>query len=195
MGLETGLGEALRTDCLLLSEEFTPAQRGYLERTRGFVRDEVLPVINGYWERAEFPWPLARKLGAAGLAGDGIAGYGCPDLDPLPAGLVTMELNRGDGSLGTFLGVQAGLAMRPIAMLGSEAQERRWLPAMAAQRRSRFLLLSHSHVRRATPLCLRGGLWRKQRARDVPPVLAAPGNARFPAGFSSAPRVRHRIGA
>jgi glutaryl-CoA dehydrogenase len=27
-------------------------------------------------------------------------------------GLVTMELNRGDGSLGSFLGVQAGLAMQ-----------------------------------------------------------------------------------
>jgi len=42
-----------------------------------------------------------------------------------------MELNRGDGSLGTFLGVQAGLAMQSIAMLGSEAQKQRWLPAMA----------------------------------------------------------------
>ena len=113
VGLETGLGEALRTDYFMLREEFTPAQLDYLERARGFVHDEVLPVINGYWERAEFPWPLARKLGAAGLVGDGIDGYGCPPMDPLSAGLVTMELNRGDGSLGTFLGVQAGLAGCP----------------------------------------------------------------------------------
>jgi glutaryl-CoA dehydrogenase len=42
-----------------------------------------------------------------------------------------MELNRGDGSLGTFLGVQAGLAMKSIALLGSEEQKRRWLPGMA----------------------------------------------------------------
>ena len=47
------------------------------------------------------------------------------------AGLITMELSRGDGSLATFLGVQAGLAMRSIAMLGSEEQKQRWLPAMA----------------------------------------------------------------
>jgi alkylation response protein AidB-like acyl-CoA dehydrogenase len=67
MGLESGLGEALRTDYFLLREEFTPAQLGYLERTRGFVHDEVLPVINGYWERAEFPWPLVKKLGAFAL--------------------------------------------------------------------------------------------------------------------------------
>ena len=52
MGLEAGLGEALRTDYFMLREEFTPAQLDYLERTRGFVHEEVLPVINGYWERA-----------------------------------------------------------------------------------------------------------------------------------------------
>jgi len=42
-----------------------------------------------------------------------------------------MELNRGDGSLGTILAVQAGLAMRSIWMLGSEEQKQRWLPGMA----------------------------------------------------------------
>jgi glutaryl-CoA dehydrogenase len=131
MSLEAGLGQALSTDYFLLREEFTPAQLAYLEKARAFVHDEVLPVINGYWERAEFPWPLIRKLGEAGLVGDGIDGYGCPAMDPLAAGLVTMELNRGDGSLGTFLGVQAGLAMRSIAMLGSEEHKQRWLPAMA----------------------------------------------------------------
>jgi glutaryl-CoA dehydrogenase len=52
-------------------------------------------------------------------------------MDPISAGLVHMELNRGDGSLGTFLGVQAGLAMRSIAMLGSEEQKQRWLPPMS----------------------------------------------------------------
>ena len=51
---------------------------------------------------------------------------------PITTGLVHMELNRGDGSLGTFVGVQAGLAMQSIAMLGSEDQKQRWLPGMAA---------------------------------------------------------------
>jgi glutaryl-CoA dehydrogenase len=52
-------------------------------------------------------------------------------MDPFSAGLVQMELSRGDGSLGTFVGVQAGLAMRSIEMHGSEEQKQRWLPAMA----------------------------------------------------------------
>ncbi len=77
------------------------------------------------------PWPLIEKLSTLDVVGDGIAGYGCPPMSPIAVGLVHMELNRGDGSLGTFLGVQAGLAMRSIALLGSEEQRQRWLPAMA----------------------------------------------------------------
>ena len=90
-----------------------------------------MPVINDYWERAEVPVELCRRLGELGLVGDGLDGYGCPPMSPTAAGLIAMELNRGDGSVGTFLGVQAGLAMRSIHMHGSEEQKQRWLPAMA----------------------------------------------------------------
>ena len=125
------LGKALGTDYFHIRDELSEAEIEYLERARRFVEHEVLPVIGGYWERAELPWELIRRLGELGLVGDGIEGYGCPEMSPLAAGLVTMEINRGDGSLGTFLGVQGGLAMRSIAMLGSEDQKRRWLPPMA----------------------------------------------------------------
>jgi glutaryl-CoA dehydrogenase len=70
-------------------------------------------------------------MAGLGIVGDGIVGYGCPPMSPIASGLVHLELNRGDGSLGTFLGVQAGLAMQSIAMLGSEEQKQRWLPPMA----------------------------------------------------------------
>jgi alkylation response protein AidB-like acyl-CoA dehydrogenase len=83
---------------------------------RAFVENEMLPVIGGYWERAEFPWELARRMGELELVGDGIEGYGCPEMSMPSAGIIAMELSRGDGSLATFGGVQAGLAMRSIAM-------------------------------------------------------------------------------
>ncbi len=125
------VGRSLGTDYFGIADQLTRDELGYLRRTRGFVDDEVLPVINGYWERAEFPWPLVEKLAKLEIVGDGIEGYGCPPMSPIATGLVHMELNRGDGSLGTFLGVQAGLAMQSIAMLGAEEQKRRWLPGMA----------------------------------------------------------------
>jgi glutaryl-CoA dehydrogenase len=125
------LGHSLSTDYFFLREQLTDEQLELLGRVRVFVDDEVLPVIGGYWERAEMPWPLIHRLGELGIVGEDIHGYGCPGLDPIASGLIHMELNRGDGSLGTFLGVQAGLAMKSIAMLGSEEQKQRWLPAMA----------------------------------------------------------------
>ena len=125
------IGRSLGTDYFRIADQLTSAEREIWRRTRDFVDHEVLPVINGYWERAEFPFPLVAKLAELGIVGDGIDGYGCPPMSPIATGLVHMELNRGDGSLGTFLGVQAGLAMRSIALLGSEAQKQRWLPAMA----------------------------------------------------------------
>ena len=98
---------------------------------RSFVEDEVLPAINDYWERAELPLPLIRRMGELGIVGEEIAGYGCPGLDPISCGLAMMELSRGDGSIATALGVQSGLAMKSIALLGSEEQRHRWLPEMA----------------------------------------------------------------
>jgi glutaryl-CoA dehydrogenase len=125
------LGSALATDYFFVREQFSDEQWDHFLRTRRFVDDEVLPAINEYWERAELPWPLMRRLVDLDLYGEDIAGYGCPGMSPLARGLVNMELHRGDGSLGTFLGVQSGLAMKSIDLLGSEAQKERWLPAMA----------------------------------------------------------------
>ena len=126
------IARARGTDFFKIADQLTTEERDYWNRARHFVDDEVLPVINDYWERAEFPRDLVRRLGQLGLVGDGIDRYGCPPMSPIATGLVHLEVNRGDGSLGTFLGVQAGLAMQSIAMLGSEEQKQRWLPRMAA---------------------------------------------------------------
>jgi glutaryl-CoA dehydrogenase len=125
------IGRSRGTDFFRIADQLTAEERGYWRTTRDFVDDEVLPVINDYWERAEFPRPLVEKLGKLGIVGDGIEGYGCPLMSPIATGLIHMELNRGDGSIGTFVGVQAGLAMQSIAMLGSEEQKEQWLPQMA----------------------------------------------------------------
>jgi glutaryl-CoA dehydrogenase len=125
------IGRAQGTDYFRIADQLSREELDYLQRTRAFVDDEVLPVINRYWERAEFPRPLIERMAGLGIVGDGIVGYGCPPMSPIASGLIHLELNRGDGSLGTFLGVQAGLAMQSIAMLGSEVQKQRWLPPMA----------------------------------------------------------------
>ena len=103
------------------------------DRVRAFVDTEVLPIINDYWDRAEFPFELVPEdRRSCGIIGTTIDGYGCPGLIPARGRHGHREMSRGDGSINTFIGVQSGLAMGSIGLLGSEEQKQRWLPAMAA---------------------------------------------------------------
>ncbi|HTU94463.1 MAG TPA: acyl-CoA dehydrogenase family protein [Solirubrobacteraceae bacterium] len=122
---------AAASDYYLLDEDLTDDERDIRDRVRAFGEQEVLPVINDYWERAEFPFELVPKLAALNVAGTTIDGYGCPGMSRRAAGIVARELARADGSLNTFFGVHSGLAMGTIVALGSEEQKARWLPAMA----------------------------------------------------------------
>jgi glutaryl-CoA dehydrogenase len=119
------------TDFYLMDELLTAEERGIRDKVRAFSDEEVIPIINDYWERAEFPFELVPKLAALNIAGGSIAGYGCPGMSAVASGLMALELARGDASICTFFGVHSGLAMSSIAMLGSEEQKRRWLPPMA----------------------------------------------------------------
>jgi glutaryl-CoA dehydrogenase len=120
------------SDYYLLDAELPADARAVRDRVRSFVDTQLLPVINGYWDRAEFPFELVPKIAQLGIIGTTISGYGCPGLSRLAAGLVTREMSRGDGSINTFIGVQSGLAMGSIGLLGNEEQKQRWLPGMAA---------------------------------------------------------------
>ena len=126
------LGEALATDYFQVREQFTDEQWEHFLATRRFVDHEVLPgdqrVLGGGRAALAADAPARRARAATARTSQG---YGCPGMSPLARGLVNMELHRGDGSLGTFLGVQSGLAMKSIDLLGSEEQKQRWLPAMA----------------------------------------------------------------
>ncbi len=119
------------TDFYAVEDLLTPEEREIRDRVRAFCEREVLPDINDYWERAEFPFHLVPKLAELGIVGGTIEGYGCPGMSNVAAGLVAAELARADGSVGTFNGVHSFLAMQTIALLGDEDQRERWLPAMA----------------------------------------------------------------
>jgi glutaryl-CoA dehydrogenase len=132
MTTDTNQDRAARAaDYYRLDEQLTDDELTIRDRVRAFGENEVLPVINDYWERAEFPFELVPKLAELGVAGTTIDGYGCPGMSRLAAGIVGRELARADGSLNTFFAVHSSLAMGSIALLGSDEQRDRWLPPMA----------------------------------------------------------------
>ena len=66
---ETRSGVLPDHDIYLLDDELTEEQREVRDRVRAFVDAELMPVINDYWERAEFPFELVPKLAELNVAG------------------------------------------------------------------------------------------------------------------------------
>ncbi|MFD2758764.1 acyl-CoA dehydrogenase family protein [Gulosibacter faecalis] len=93
---------------------------------------EALGQINGLWESADYSLELVRRMGELDLYTDGLDIPGHAKLSPLGAGLVNMELCRADGSIGTIAAVQGGLALRTIALFGSDEQKEAWLEPLAS---------------------------------------------------------------
>ncbi len=137
---------ALDTDYYLMDELLTDEERAVRAKVRAFCDSEVIPIINDYWERAEFPFELIPKLAQLQIAGGSIHGYGCPGLSEVAVGLIALEIARGDASVCTFFGVHSGLAMTSLALLGSEEQKQHWLPAMARMEKiGAFALTEPTH--------------------------------------------------
>lgn len=128
---EYDLWEPLDPDVAGVFRGLSASDLEYRDRARAFVQDEVRPVIDGFWDRAEYPLHLAKRLGDLDLLRDGIDVPGFPEQSLLAASLTTMELARGDGSISTIVGVQGALALRSIAFCGSDEQKQRWLPSLA----------------------------------------------------------------
>ena len=123
----SGPTDFLDTDELLAEEE-----RMVRQTSAQFVRERVMPDIEKWFEAGEFPREVATELGALGLLGMHLDGYGCAGTNAVSYGLACMELEAGDSGFRSFVSVQGSLAMFPIWRFGSEEQKRRWLPGMAA---------------------------------------------------------------
>ena len=116
----------LDLDTLFSAEEL--ALRG---RVREFVDRRIKPNIASWYEQAVFPGEIATEMGALGLLGMHLKGYGCAGRSAVEYGIAAMELEAGDSGLRTFVSVQGSLAMSAIYKHGSEEQKQRWLPGMA----------------------------------------------------------------
>ena len=117
----------LGLDALLDDEE-----RSIRDTVRAFVQDKVLPDIGEWFEAGTFPREMAKEMGALGLLGMHLEGYGCAGTNAVSYGLACLELEAGDSGFRSFVSVQGSLAMFPIHAYGSEEQKQEWLPRMAA---------------------------------------------------------------
>jgi len=103
------------------------------DTVRRFVEDRIRPRVADWYESASIPArELSRELGAIGLLGMHLEGYGCAGTSATAYGLACMELEAGDSGVRSLVSVQGSLAMFAIWRHGSEEQKQEWLPRMAA---------------------------------------------------------------
>ncbi|HSE71421.1 MAG TPA: acyl-CoA dehydrogenase family protein [Nocardioidaceae bacterium] len=119
--------ELFATDTLIGEED-----RAIRDTVRRFVTDKIKPELAGWYESASLPArDLAKELGALGLLGMHLEGYGCAGTSATAYGLACMELEAGDSGIRSLVSVQGSLAMYAIWKHGSEEQKQEWLPRMA----------------------------------------------------------------
>jgi len=123
--------EPLVSDFYSYESRLSDRERAALADLRAFLEAEVRPVINGYWERAEFPTQFVKPL-----ADLGVLSYAWEETAPFEnsavfRGFVALELARVDPSIATFVGVQNGLVTGTLSLTGSPEQRAEWIPRLA----------------------------------------------------------------
>tara|TARA_B100001287_G_scaffold269999_1_gene268167 strand:+ start:18911 stop:20050 length:1140 start_codon:yes stop_codon:yes gene_type:complete len=103
------------------------------DSARAWVKKEVSPIIEDYYERAEFPNQIIKGLAEIGGFGPYIpVEYGGAGLDQISYGLIMQELERCDSGLRSTSSVQSSLVMYPIYKFGNEEQRKKYLPKLAS---------------------------------------------------------------
>jgi glutaryl-CoA dehydrogenase len=118
-------------DFLHLDSSFSEEELLARQSARGFVEDNLVPIIEECFREGRFPRELIPLMGILGFFGANLEGYGCAGISNVEYGLVMQELERGDSGLRSFVSVQSALVMYPIYVFGSEEQKNAWLPTLA----------------------------------------------------------------
>lgn len=110
----------------------TEREKEFIATLRAQLESEVKPIVNEYWEKAEFPHEIIDVLHRNGAIGLGFAETAPFENSAVFRGWVALELARVDASVSTYVGVQNGLALGAIGVCGSAEQRAEWLPKLAS---------------------------------------------------------------
>ena len=150
---------AIDGDFYNISHTLSREERELQLKVRAFMEEEVKPLVNDYWLRGEFPHALIPKVAALDICGIAYEGFSNPVRSCLIEGVLAMEMARVDASFATFFGVQSGLVMGSIYLLGSEEQKKEWLPELKSLRKIGAFGLTEPEVGSAVA----GGLTMKAK--------------------------------
>ena len=110
-----------------LSEEELMLQ----DTVRRYGSEKLMPRIVSANREERFDREIFTELGALGLLGATLEGYGCAGVNHVCYGVIGREMERVDSAYRSAVSVQSSLVMYPIHTFGTPEQRERFLPAMA----------------------------------------------------------------
>ena len=122
-------------DPLLLDEQLTDEERLVRDSTRAYCEEKLLPRIVDANRHERFDREILNEMGAMGLLGATLDGYGCAGVNHVCYGLIAREVERVDSGYRSAMSVQSSLVMYPIHAYGTETQRQKYLPQLATGER------------------------------------------------------------
>ncbi|GAW00560.1 glutaryl- dehydrogenase [Lentinula edodes] len=121
--------DPLNMDSLLTEEE-----KAIRDSANAYCQEKLMPRVLHGWRTEEFDPAVIPEMGAIGLLGPTIQGYGCAGVSNVAYGLIAREIERVDSGYRSTASVQSSLVMHPIYEFGSEAQKEKYLPRLVVAR-------------------------------------------------------------
>ena len=118
-------------DPLNLAAQLTDEERMVRDAARDFAQARLAPGIIEANRKELFDRAIMRDMGAQGLLGSTIHGYGCAGVSHVAYGLVAHEVEAVDSGYRSALSVQSSLVMHPIHAFASDAMKEKYLPKLA----------------------------------------------------------------
>jgi glutaryl-CoA dehydrogenase len=118
-------------DPLLLMEELTEEERMLDDAVKKYCDEKLQPRVMEAFRNETIDKDIFHELGALGVLGPTIEGYGCAGASSVAAGLISRRIEAVDSGYRSAWSVQSSLVMFPIAEYGSEAQKQKFLPKLA----------------------------------------------------------------
>jgi glutaryl-CoA dehydrogenase len=118
-------------DPLLLEDQLTEEERMVRDTARDYAQDKLMPRVLEANRHEKFHREIMNELGALGLLGSTIDGYGCAGTNYVSYGLIAREVERVDSGYRSAMSVQSSLVMHPIHAYGTEEQRKKYLPRLA----------------------------------------------------------------
>jgi glutaryl-CoA dehydrogenase len=119
-------------DPFLMDGELSDEERMVRDSARQYAQNKLLPRVQLAFRNEHTDRAIFNEMGALGLLGSTIQGYGCPGVNYVSYGLIAREVERVDSGFRSMMSVQSSLVMYPIHAYGTEAQREKYLPRLAS---------------------------------------------------------------